>query len=382
MASLRYIAVANPDSKRWHAYSQELTNFWQGREVTPKFEVIPWSTVVPRDGDLDGLTMFDEATVMRLESPGRDFEVMKLLLQAGQREVPAESQNDWATLPDRKGQLVRPGLFYQGFCRVLRGLRRSFDQRPRLQPLACPLAVAELFDKNATSVRLTAADIPCPPSLCPPPSAKELLVELRARSWPTAYVKLNTGSSATGIAVVHALDEPAWAITSLVPIDGEFYNTRRLQRVSGAELEAALGFILGESSCVQLGIPMAQIDGQNFDVRVVVIHGAPAFTIFRLSSNPMTNLHLGGRRGDTAACRAAIPARAWLDVIDHCVEAAKLYPCAAVGVDLLFERGYFQHYILELNAFGDWFPGFVDEQGRTVHRYEIEATARRFGLIS
>jgi hypothetical protein len=113
----------------------------------------------------------------------------------------------------------------------------------------------------------------------------------------------------------------------------------------------------------------------------VVIHGEPAFTIFRLSSNPMTNLHLGGRRGDTAVCRAAIPARAWLDAIDHCVEAAKLYPCATVGVDLLFERGFFQHYILELNAFGDWFPGFVDEQGRTVHRYEIEATARRFGLM-
>jgi glutathione synthase/RimK-type ligase-like ATP-grasp enzyme len=140
--------------------------------------------------------------------------------------------------------------------------------------------------------------------------------------------------------------------------------------------------VLGEGACVQRGIPQAQIDGQNFDVRVVVIHGEPAFTIFRLSSNPMTNLHLGGRRGDAARCRAAIPTRLWLDAIDHCLEAASLYRCAAVGVDLLFERGFLRHYLLEVNAFGDWFPDLTDEHGRTVHRTEIEATARHYGLLS
>jgi hypothetical protein len=32
---------------------------------------------------------------------------------------------------------------------------------------------------------------------------------------------------------------------------------------------------------------MAQIDGQNFDVRVVCVHGRPAASIFRISSGPM-----------------------------------------------------------------------------------------------
>jgi hypothetical protein len=126
---------------------------------------------------------------------------------------------------------------------------------------------------------------------------------------------------------------------------------------------------------------MAQIDGQNFDVRVVVLHGRPAFTVFRLSPQPMTNLHLGGRRGDPASCRAAVPTRAWLDALDHCAEAARLYPCAAVGVDLLFERGYLRHYVLEVNAFGDFFPGLTDAAGRTVHAAEIEETARHLGLL-
>ena len=106
---------------------------------------------------------------------------------------------------------------------------------------------------------------------------------------------------------------------------GEFYSSRQLARHTGAGLEAVLEFLLGEGVCVQQGIRMAQLDGCNFDVRVVLIHGQVAFTIFRLSPNPMTNLHLGGQRGDTMRCRSAIPKRVWLDAMDHCLETAALY---------------------------------------------------------
>jgi glutathione synthase/RimK-type ligase-like ATP-grasp enzyme len=377
----RYIAIVNPDGKRWQTYASALLAFWHERGVEPEIEVMPWCEVVPRDGNLDGLAAFDRPALVRMESPGRDFEVAKLLLQAGERATGEASGIDWNTLAFQKGWLLRPALLYQGFRRVLAGLRRSFDRRPHLTPLACPLALAEMFDKNATCTRLIAAGIPCPPTLPTLDTPEELLAELQRLHFDTAYVKLNTGSSASGIAVVHARDEPPWAVSSVVRLDDGFYSTRRLCRHTGTELYAVLGFLIGEGVCVQRGIRMAQIDGQNFDVRVVVIHGKPAFTIFRLNSQPMTNLHLGGRRGDFPRCRAAVPMRAWLDALDHCTLAAGLYPCATIGVDLLFESGYVRHYLLEVNAFGDFFPGLVDAQGQTVHRAEIEATARTLGLL-
>jgi hypothetical protein len=380
MAAPRYVAIANPEGKRWQAYARDLAAFWQARGVYPAVEVVPWKEVVPCDGNLDGLSVFDQPAVVRLESPGRDFEVTKLLLEAGAREVPGETA-DWSALAFEKGRMVRPGLLYQGFRRVLEGLKASLDRRPHLRPLACPLALAEMFDKNATSARLEAAGIPCPPSLPAPASPEELLARLRAERFGTAYVKLNTGSSATGIAVVHAADEPPWAVSSVVRLGGGFYSTRRLRRHEGSDLDAVLAFLLAEGACVQRGIRMAQVDGQNFDVRVVVVHGRPAFTVFRLSSLPMTNLHLGGRRGDPGRCRAATPTRAWLDGLDHCAEAAGLYRAAAVGVDLLFESGYIRHYVLEVNAFGDFFPGLADARGRSVHAAEVEATARAQGWL-
>jgi hypothetical protein len=376
----RYLILANPNGKRCEAYLHDLHAFWQARGVTPEIDVISWRKLIPGNGNLDGFSAFDRPALVRIESPGKDFDVARLLLQAGAGAA-GKSDFDWLSIPYEKGKQLRPQLLYRGFCQVLDGLRKSLSVGPWLKPTACPAAIAELFDKNATCRRLAAAEIPVPESIAPPATPAELLRELQERQWRTAYVKLNTGSSASCMAVVHPLDEPAWAWSTLLRLNGGFYSTRRLCRYEAGDLHAVLEFLLAEGACVQRGIPMAQIDGQNFDVRVVMIHGRPAFHIFRLSSQPMTNLQFGGRRGDVERCRAAIPTRAWLDAVDHCTEAARFYDCDMVGIDLLFERGYSRHFILEINAFGDFFPGLRDAQGRTVHEVEIEETGKRMGWL-
>lgn len=397
----RYLAVANPGGKRWELYARELHRFWDERGVTPEVTLLPWRDLVARDGAVaasfqigDVIECESEESppraqdrretcrrVVRLESPGRDAEVMKCLLEAGARQSPGEQPERWRDAEYRKGWLARPGLLYAGFRRVLNGVHESLQRRPHLTPLACPRAIAELFDKRATAARLGAAGIPTPTSWPTPASAAQLLDDLRRRRVKAAYVKLNTGSSATGIAVVRPQDDPPSALTSVLRLGSEFFSTRRLQQVCGAELERVLQFLIDEGAVVQQAIPMAQLDGQNFDVRVVTLYGRPRFSVFRLSSQPMTNLHLGGRRGQRDNCLAAIPRRAWLDAFDHCVEAARLYPCATLGIDLVFDRGYLNHYLLEINAFGDFFPGLTDEHGVTIHRAEIEETARRQGWL-
>src|SRR5262245_17218486 len=114
MSAPRYVALANPDSLRWQAYRPELERYWRERGARVDLEVVPWSEVVPRDGDLDGLAAFDRPAVVRLESPGRDWEVACQLLAAGVREHPEEAGTDWLALPYQKGRQVRPGLFYDG----------------------------------------------------------------------------------------------------------------------------------------------------------------------------------------------------------------------------------------------------------------------------
>ncbi len=358
---LRHIVIADPDSKRWLAYERELHDF------AIDVAVVPWRDVVLQRGNLDHLAAFDAPASLRLESYGRDFEIVKMLLQIG------SDDGGFAGLAPRKGWLVRPGLQERGFAQVLLGLKQSFDAMPHLRPSACPLAIREMFDKTATSRRLAAANITTPATVTPPETPDELLDKLRQQRWRTAYVKLNASAAAMGIVVVHPLDPAPWGVSSMVRLDGEWHNTRRLQRLDGAELRAALAFLLREGCIVQQGVPLAQIEGHQFDLRVVMLHGEPAFTIFRLSTGPMTNLHLGGGRGDHDRCRAAIPTRHWLDALDLCAHAARLHRSDVIGIDVVFDRASLRPSLLELNAFGDFFPGLVDEQGRSVHRRQIEA---------
>jgi hypothetical protein len=66
-----------------------------------------------------------------------------------------------------------------------------------------------------------------------------------------------------------------------------------------------------------------------------------------------------------------------LDALDHAAAAAGLFQSAVAGVDVAFERGSFRPFVLEVNAFGDFFPGWVDGAGQTFHAAEIAATAAR-----
>jgi hypothetical protein len=377
----RYVLIGNPGSKRCALYIRELTAFRADRGERPDVEIVPWADVVPQDGDLAGLPAFDRPAVVRLESPGKSADVYRLLLEAGARDDPVEPPRDWRGLPICKGQLVRPGLWYRGFRRVLAGLRRSFDVRPHLAPTACPLAVAATFDKAATNRRLAAAGVPVPewrPADELPDGGVGFHCGLHDLGWPSAFAKLNTGASAVGIVAGYFPPEGAsFGLTTLARIGDDFFSTRRVRRISSIEMVLCLRFLRGEGAIVQRGVAKARIDGEEFDLRVVCVGGRPAATIFRLSPHPMTNLHLGGRRGEFARCRAAIPTRAWLDALDQCEAAAACFSADVVGVDAVFERGFGRSYVLEVNAFGDFVPGWTDPAGRSVHAIELATAANR-----
>jgi hypothetical protein len=376
----RTILIANPGTKRCETYLQEQARFWATRGREANVVVVPWAEIVPRDGNLDDLALFDQPALVRLESPGKDDGVTRHLLNAGSRDDPGEPRRDWSDVPLSKGMLVRPGLVDRGFRRVLRGLRDSFDCRPHLKPSACSLAIAEMFDKRATCKKLESLGIPIPATLYHYSDAEmEEALFSNLFSWPTTYLKLNSGSSATGIVTLYLNEDRYFTrgLSTLAPTEEGFFNTRLLQALEGEPLHQVMRFIAREGCLIQEGIPMARIDEQNFDLRVVCLNGEPVASLFRLSRHPMTNLHLGGRRGDYDYCRSHIPQRLWLDALDYCRETAQCFDSTIVGVDLVFERTLRHCFILEANAFGDFFPGWFNPEGKSLHQLQIEADLRR-----
>ena len=84
----------------------------------------------------------------------------------------------------------------------------------------------------------------------------------------------------------------------------------------------------------------------------IALDGVPRQRVARVGHRPLTNLHLGNRRGD---------AEAWLDAADRRVlatlvgQAALAFPRSRmIGFDLILRDG--RGWLLEANAFGDLLP--------------------------
>lgn len=106
-------------------------------------------------------------------------------------------------------------------------------------------------------------------------------------------------------------------------------------------------------------VPKASQAGRAADLRVVVVAGRATHAVVRASRWPLTNLHLGGSRGDLDGVRRAVTAAGarWSDVLDVCERAASCFPrTLCVGVDLLPAVDWRRSFVGEVNAFGDLLP--------------------------
>ena len=113
---------------------------------------------------------------------------------------------------------------------------------------------------------------------------------------------------------------------------------------------------------VERWFPKAGLAGRVVDLRVVVIAGrADPRRWCGPAAHPMTNLHLGGGRGDLAALRARGRRRRTRRRCETCVRvAAACFPGSLhVGVDLMFSPDWRRHAVAEVNAFGDLLPGLL-----------------------
>ncbi|MFK8114466.1 MAG: STM4014 family protein [Rubripirellula sp.] len=367
-----YVVVADPESLRWQHYQRDLHEFLSQFRPRPQLHVLPWPDVVHRDGEISDL-LPKRSALFRVESPARDFELARLLMQAGEIDAGIEA-SQWHT--DLEGWIASPKMMYRGLCRILHNLDDCLRDQPHCRTTSSLPDTQVLFDKNAVSEQLHEHEIPTPNSFRPTSHASVLDQHL-AHGWTQSYVKLAYGSCASGIAMLNSRSRPVKALTTVIEIENRFYNTYRGRDVVDEELNSILRFLVRQDATVQQAIPKARIDRNEFDVRVVMIDGQPAASVFRANSIPITNLHLGGYRADPAACRRLISKRAWADAVDVCWQASQRYAMAALGIDLAFDANTWEPKIIEINAFGDFFPNWKNEAGKSLHLLEIEATAKR-----
>jgi hypothetical protein len=348
---VRFAVVGNPGSRRVNLFRAAVL-----AAGGPEPTVLAWRDVLRGDP----AAAPPPGTLVRVDSPGEDAEVDRWLrgaaLGAGWDPARVEGGAAW----------------YGRFTTAIGELARSAAAVPGCVLLAAPDEIAVMFDKRRAHARLTAAGIPVPRALDqggePVAGWADLRERLAAARLPRVFVKPAHGSSASGVVALELGSRGrARATTSAELAPGPdaggghvLFNSLRVRHYTReADLRALFDTLAREPLHVERWLPKATHHGRAADLRVVVTAGRATHVVARTSRHPMTNLHLGGARGDLALVREAV-GPAWPDLLDTCERTAALFPGSLnVGIDVLPAIGWRRHAVGEVNAFGDLLPGLT-----------------------
>jgi hypothetical protein len=369
-----FILIGNAENRRVTLFQEALAE-----AGLPPARVVPWVDVLAHPGVLADLP--DSEALVRIDSAGESWEVEKALLKRGAPDARAagcsrlEPERVDALAYDH-GRILCPRQHHLGFLKALAELEALFAERPRWRVLQSPASIAELFDKRVTSRRYAALGVPVPEPLEGVTDAESLRARMREQDCREVFVKLSCGSSASCLAIYRRGRVRDTLVTTIEQATTGWYNSLKPRRIDEpARVDEVLEFLLAEGSQVEHAIPKARLGGDYFDCRVLMVRGEPAFTVVRQSRHPITNLHLGGWRGDLEELRAAAPANEWEDAMESCRKVARAHACLHVGIDLMFEEFFTGHRVLEANAFGDLLPN-LRRDGLTVYAWEIREALR------
>ncbi|MFA1545775.1 STM4014 family protein [Actinomadura chokoriensis] len=334
---MNLVVVGTPGDRRPALFAQACRS-----AGLPEPRLVPWTDVLSgaplplRAGDL-----------VRIDSPGEDREADALLRGPGE--------------PSRVGGGAR---WYATFTAGLRRLSGAASAAGA-SVLGDIEDIAVMFDKRLSHARLLAAGVPVPAALPDINGYAALRSRMEEAGERRVFVKPAHGSSASGVVALQTAPGRVRAVSSAFMAGDRLFNSLRVRSYETEEKVAALiGLLAPDGLHVERWLPKATLDGRVFDLRVVVIDGEPTHAVVRTSRTPMTNLHLGGARGDLGAVQHMLGEDGWQRALDVCARAAACFPGSPmVGVDLLVGAGLKRFAVCEVNAFGDLLPGLTGLPG-------------------
>ncbi len=371
-----FILIAPPDSNRVTLFQQALARLRQ-----PAACVVSYLDLLAGRIKLSNIVRAN--SLLRIESPGQEFEIEKALLALGASVADTENfaritAQEADNLSFEKGRILWPRQWYLGFCEALRLIEQQLADCAGFQLMNAPQDIALMFDKPRCHTLLRNQQISVPRSLGIIRSFNELVERMQELRCFRVFVKLAHGSGASGVVAyqTNGRQQQATTTVEMVRHKGELrlYNSRRLRTYhDGREIAALIDELCRHNVQVEQWLPKAGFKQKTFDLRVVVIAGRVQHIVARLSRHPITNLHLLNERSEVEAIQQKMGNTAWQAAMDSCERVMRLFPRSFyAGIDLLIAADYRHHAVLEVNAFGDLLPGVL-WQGQDTYAAEINA---------
>ena len=219
--------------------------------------------------------------------------------------------------------------------------------------LNTPDALLRALDKKETKEVLMDKGLKVTPML-PSPQSFDELRQLLADCGRGCFLKPRYGSGAGGImAVRYQPNRNKWVVyTTLQQVDGVIHNTKRIHRLSTEkEMIPLAEAVMQTEAILEEWIPKEQLQGENYDLRVVCRESEIDYIVVRCSKGSITNLHLNNKAHWWN--ELSLPEVVRQQIYFQCQEAVQSLDLQYAGVDVLIERGTDIPYIIEVNGQGD-----------------------------
>ena len=368
--------IGNPANRRIAYFQQALSS----RGLPPAI-VHSYQDVISSSRSLEEILV--PGSIIRIDSPGEDFEVEKLLLKEGAQAASQEGSPYLEVgridqLENDRGLILNPRQWYLGFRKVLQRWEDQLNRIPDIRCVTPPSNILVMFDKRLCHARCQSAQVPVPASWGPIHSYDDFIRIANERSANRAFIKLAHGSSASGVIAWRRQDTRQVAITSAEIVRGQhfkLYNSLKIRRyTNGSDIADLINVLARNHVHVEDWFPKASVEsGLCFDLRVVTIAGEPCHTVVRQSANPMTNLHLGNKRGRIELVHQRLGPGQILEIQETSRRTANLFPKSLMsGLDIAISPNFSKHVVLEANAFGDLLPNIL-HQGVDTYTAQVDA---------
>ncbi len=376
-----WVIIGNPENRRVKFFQSALVS----RGLSPA-QVLSYESLLKGDCSLRSAP---ENAIVRVESPGEDLTVDHLLIKAGEQLASAEGtciyESDGRTrLPQEHGRILAPRQSYLGYVSSMRAWAEDCRSSTQRLWTTSASALETQFDKSLCQANCARAGIPTPKPIGVVTGWDELSRKMSELGMERSFVKLANGSSASGVVAIRIRKGKVSAITSVEVVSGDhgiaLYNSLKIRRYAGEkEVKKLIDEVARHRAYAEEWLPKATLERRVCDLRLLVIAGEPRHAVVRTSRSPLTNLHLGNRRGDIEDFWQRLSGLQKRELRETCRRCAELFPESLhLGLDILFTPGFRKHYLLEINAFGDLLPN-VTHRGANAYEAQIDSVLSGWG---
>jgi glutathione synthase/RimK-type ligase-like ATP-grasp enzyme len=311
--------------------------------------------------------------IVKIDSPGENDTVRTMLIAKG---------GCITSTPHEFGIIKNMRPWYTGYCNWLHEMQTVINDQQLQWVMNHPAEIQLQFNKPECQLWLQKQLVAVPHRLAGFSHYDELVALMNIHGLHKVFIKPAHASSASGVIAFRKARQRVQAVTSAemvqTPNGLQLYNSLKVRTyTSEQEIAALINQLVPEKMFAEEWLPKATLQGRYFDVRVLTIGGKARHTVIRTSSNVITNLHLGNRRGNMDEFIAAIGNDKLHEIKQLAEQAAACFANSLyMGIDILLTADHKRTVVLEVNAFGDLLPGLLHD-GETCYEAQINAMIKK-----